>query len=258
MRPADGAVWITGASGGIGRALTLEYARRGWRVVATARSADPLAQLATEAEPLRGQIDPAPGDVTDPAAMQRIVEGITAQGPLALVVLNAGIYTPMRAKGFQAAQARRMFDVNLGGVVNALEPVLACLIAQGRGHVALTASVAGYRGLPQAAGYSATKAGLIAMAEALAMDLVDLGVRISVINPGFVETEATAVNEFDMPFLMQPDAAARRIADGLARPGFEIAFPRRFALILKLVGLLPNRAYIWAVRRALGWDKMPD
>ncbi|MEM8742574.1 MAG: SDR family NAD(P)-dependent oxidoreductase [Pseudomonadota bacterium] len=258
MRPADGTVWITGASGGIGRALALEYARRGWRVVATARSAEPLDRLAAEAEPLRGQIDPAPGDVTDPAAMQRIVADITAQGPLALVVLNAGIYTPMRAKGFEAAQARRMFDVNLGGVVNALEPVLACLIAQGRGHVALTASVAGYRGLPQAAGYSATKAGLIAMAEALAMDLVDLGVRISVINPGFVETEATAVNEFDMPFLMQPDEAARRIANGLARPGFEIAFPRRFALILKAVGLLPNRAYIWAVRRALGWDKMTD
>ncbi|MEM9198116.1 MAG: SDR family NAD(P)-dependent oxidoreductase [Pseudomonadota bacterium] len=258
MRPADGTVWITGASGGIGRALALEYARRGWRVVATARSSEPLDRLAAEAEPLRGQIDPAPGDVTDPAAMQRIVADITAQGPLALVVLNAGIYTPMRAKGFEAAQARRMFDVNLGGVVNALEPVLACLIAQGRGHVALTASVAGYRGLPQAAGYSATKAGLIAMAEALAMDLVDLGVRISVINPGFVETEATAVNEFDMPFLMQPDEAARRIADGLARPGFEIAFPRRFALILKAVGLLPNRAYIWAVRRALGWNKMTD
>jgi len=78
-------------------------------------------------------------------------------------------------------------------------------------------------------------------------------VRITVINPGFVATEATAVNEFEMPLLMQPDAAARRIVDGLKRPGFELAFPRRFALILRLVGLLPNRAYIWAVRRMLGW-----
>jgi NAD(P)-dependent dehydrogenase (short-subunit alcohol dehydrogenase family) len=115
--------------------------------------------------------------------------------------------------------------------------------------VALTASVAGFRGLPQASAYSATKAGLIAMAECLAMDLMDLGVRISVINPGFVETEATAVNEFDMPFLMKPEEAARRMVEGLSRPGFEITFPRRFALFLRLVGLLPNQLYFRTWRR---------
>ena len=133
---------------------------------------------------------------------------------------------------------------------------VAHLIDRGTGHVALVASVAGYRGLPNAAAYSATKAGLIAMAEALAMDLVDLGVRISVINPGFVETEATSVNDFDMPMLLQTDDAARRIANGLARPGFEIRFPWQFAMFLRFVGWLPNRAYIWTVRKVLGWDKM--
>jgi len=92
------------------------------------------------------------------------------------------------------------------------------------------------------------------MAEALAFDLIDLGVRISVINPGFVETEATSVNDFEMPFLMSTEAAAKRIADGLERPGFEIAFPRRFALILRALGLLPNRAYFWAMRKMMGWD----
>ena len=146
--------------------------------------------------------------------------------------------------------------MNLAGVANCLEPVLQAMIAAGSGHVALVASVAGYRGLPQAAAYSATKAGLIAMAEALAMDLVDLGVRISVVNPGFVETEATEVNEFDMPMLLQPEEAARKMVEGLARPGFEIRFPWAFAAFLRLIGLLPNRAYIWVVRKALGWDKM--
>ncbi|MEM9048892.1 MAG: SDR family NAD(P)-dependent oxidoreductase [Pseudomonadota bacterium] len=261
MRPGDGVAWITGASGGIGRALSLELARRGWTVFATARSAEALARLAAEADGLckdglGGSVRPMPGDVTDPAAMKAVVADIIAERPLALAVLNAGIYTPMRAQAFDASAARRMFEVNLGGVANALEPVLQAQIAQGRGHVALTASVAGYRGLPRAAGYSATKAGLIAMGEALAMDLLDLGVRISVINPGFVETEATAVNDFEMPFLIPATQAARRIADGLGRPGFEIAFPRRFALILRLVGMLPNRAYFWAVRKALGWEKM--
>lgn len=256
MRPADGAAWVTGASGGIGRAVALRLARDGWTVHATARSEDALKALADEAKDLAGRILPLPGDVTDPERMRACVETIAEHGPLALAILNAGVYTPMRAQNFRAETAAKMFRVNLEGVSNAIDPVLAHMIDRGTGHIAVTASVAGYRGLPDAAVYSATKAGLIAFCEALAMDLVDLGVRISVINPGFVDTEATSVNEFDMPFLMQPEDAAERIVAGLKRPGFEIAFPRRFVLILRALGLLPNRAYIWAVRKMLGWDKI--
>lgn len=252
--PRDGSVWITGASGGIGRATALALAAEGWTVHATARSQEALEALAAAARG-PGRILPLPGDVTDRDAMAAAVGRITAEGPLALAILNAGVYTPMRATNFRAETAAKMFDVNLTGVANGLEPVLAHMIGRRRGVIALTASVAGYRGLPDAAAYSATKAGLIAMAEALAMDLVDLGVRISVINPGFVETEATAVNEFDMPFLMKPEEAAARIVAGLKRPGFEIAFPRRFAVLLRLIGLLPNRGYIAAVRWMTGWGK---
>jgi NADP-dependent 3-hydroxy acid dehydrogenase YdfG len=251
-RPADGSAWITGASGGIGRATALRLAADGWTLYATARRREELEALAAEARG-PGRIIPLPADVTDADAMRAAAEQIFAEGPLALAILNAGVYTPMRAQNFRADTARRMFDVNLGGVANALDPVLAHMIARRSGVIAITASVAGYRGLPDAAAYSATKAGLIAMAEALAMDLVDLGVRISVINPGFVETEATSVNEFPMPFLMTPDAAAARIVEGLKKPGFEIAFPRRFALLLRLVGALPNRAYFAAMRRMTGW-----
>ncbi len=252
VRPGDGSAWITGASGGIGAATALALAADGWTVHATARRAEQLEDLAARAKG-PGHILPLPADVTDPRAMRAAVETITARGPLALVILNAGVYTPMRAQNFKAETARWMFDVNLSGVANGLEPVLEHMIGRGDGHVAITASVAGYRGLPDAAAYSATKAGLIAMAEALAMDLIDLGVRISVINPGFVETEATSVNEFEMPFLMTPDEAAQRIVAGLKKPGFEIAFPRRFALLLRLVGALPNRAYFTAMRRMTGW-----
>lgn len=246
MRPQDGAAWVTGASAGIGRAVTLELARRGWTVHATARSEAKLAALAAEA---RGRVIPKPGDVTDAADMARIVAGIEAQRPLALALLNAGVYVPMKAQNFDAEKARRTFDVNLGGVANGLDPVLKAMIARGRGHVAVTASVAGFGGLPQAGPYSGSKAALIAMCESLALDLMDLGVRISVINPGFVETEATEVNEFRMPFLMTPDEAARRIVDGLGKPGFEIVFPRRFALFLRALNLLPNQLYFRAWRR---------
>jgi NADP-dependent 3-hydroxy acid dehydrogenase YdfG len=256
MRPSDGAVWITGASAGIGRAVALGLAAEGWTVYSTARGAEALATLSAEADDLPGAIIAAPGDVTNLDDMKAAVAQATSGGPLALTILNAGIYAPMRAQTFDAVKARQTFDVNLTGVANGLEPVLEHMIARQTGHIALIASVAGYRGLPNAAAYSATKAGLIAMAEALAMDLVDLGVRISVVNPGFVETEATSVNEFEMPMLLQPDEAAQRILDGLGKPGFEIRFPWQFALFLRAIGLLPNRAYIWAVRKALGWDKM--
>ncbi|MCI4661920.1 MAG: SDR family NAD(P)-dependent oxidoreductase [Neomegalonema sp.] len=248
--PADGAAWVTGASSGIGRALTLRLAAQGWTVYATARSSEKLAELAAQSPRIR----PMPGDVTDLERMREIVTAITDQHPLALSVLNAGIYTPMRAQEFDAAEAGRMFAVNQGGVANCLEPLLPHLLARGTGCVAITASVAGYRGLPRAAPYSGTKAALIAMAEALAFDLAPRGVRICVINPGFVETEATGVNDFEMPFLMQPDEVAQRITSGLARPGFEIAFPLRFVLILKALRLLRPRSYFWLVRKAIGWD----
>lgn len=243
VRPADGHAWVTGASSGIGRATALELADRGWTVHATARGEEKLAALAAERP---GKIIPHPGDVTDPARMRAVVAEIEAEAPLALALLNAGVYLPMKAQEFDAEKAATTFDVNLKGVTNALDPVLKAMIPRGWGHVALTASVAGYGGLPAAGPYSATKAGLIALAESLALDLVDLGVRISVVNPGFVETEATKVNDFEMPFMIQPGEAARRICDGLERPGFEIAFPRRFAFFLRALNLLPNQLYFRA------------
>lgn len=252
MTPADGVAWITGASAGIGRAVALALAGRGWTVHATARGEEALKALASEAE---GRIVPQPGDVTDPEAMSRIVAGITAECPLVLTLLNAGVYKPMRMQNFRASDARLTFDVNLTGVANCLEPVLEHMVGRGHGHIALTASVAGFRGLPDAGPYAASKAGLIALAESLAMDAPETGVRISVVNPGFVETEATAVNDFEMPFLMQPEEAAEAIVAGLFRPGFEITFPKRFAAILRTVGKLPNRAYFRAVRRATNWSE---
>jgi NAD(P)-dependent dehydrogenase (short-subunit alcohol dehydrogenase family) len=251
-RPRDGAAWVTGASRGIGRAVALKLAERGWTVYVSARSEADLKAVAAE----HASIHPLPCDVTDSASVEAAVRTITAERPIALALLNAGIYQPMRASNFDAEAARKMLDVNLGGTVTCLDPVLKHMLAQKQGHIALTASVAGYRGLPDAAVYSGTKAAMIAMAEALAMDLSSGPVRISVINPGFVDTDATAVNSFEMPFLMQPEEAARRIVQGLERPGFEIAFPRRFAAILRLIGLLPNRAYIWTVRKLTGWDRL--
>lgn len=257
--PTDGVAWVTGASSGIGLALTRALVAEGWTVYATARSVDALTALAAE-DP---RIIAAPGNVTDAEAMRDIVETIRRDGRLALAVLNAGVYHPMRAQAYDVAKAAQVIEVNLAGVSNCVGPAMEAMLAQerrngGRGCLALVASVAGYRGLPRAAPYSATKAGVIAMAEALAFDLTPRDVRISVINPGFVETEATAVNNFKMPFLIQPEQAAAEIVKGLKRGGFEIAFPRAFVRILKVLGWLGPRSYNWVVRKMVGWDKVVD
>lgn len=249
-RPADGAAWITGASSGIGKALALRLAADGWTVYATARTAAALDAMAAQSG---GRIVSAPGDVTDSEAMAAIVARIDAAEGLALAVLNAGVYIPMTAHEFNVEDARKHFDVNLNGVVNGLAPVMTSMMARQTGCVALVSSVAGYRGLWKAAAYGATKAALINMAEALAFDLHPAGVRISLICPGFVETDATAVNDFDMPFLMQTAEAAERIVAGLKRPAFEIAFPRRFSYMLKSLRILPARLYFWLGRKAFGF-----
>ena len=116
------------------------------------------------------------------------------------------------------------------------------------GHIALVSSVAGYRGLPKAAYYAPSKAAAISLAEVLQCELPRHGVKVSIINPGFVETPMTAVNDFPMPYLIKADDAARRIIRGLEKGKFEIAFPWQMVAMLKLTRILPYRAYFWLVR----------
>jgi short-subunit dehydrogenase len=245
--------WVTGASEGIGRALVLELVRRGHRVVATARNAERLAALAAEAATLGGTVIPAAADVTDPSALETLIAGIESEhGPVGLAVLNAGVYTPMRARAFDVAICKRTVDVNLMGVINGLGPLLPRMLARKDGRIALVASVAGYAGLPNSMAYGATKAALINLAECLRLDCEGDGVIIQVVNPGFVETAATAVNDFEMPALMSAGAAAVRIADGLQTNQFEIVFPKRFTTVLKFLGLLPYPIYFPLVKRFTG------
>ena len=257
-RPEDGSAWVTGASSGIGRALALNLAREGYTVYATARGADALAELERAGQGLKGRIVAAPGDVTDADAMAALAERIDTEGSgLALAVFNAGIYLPVHGETLKVADFEKSFAVNLSGVVNGLVPALKRMKARGRGHLAIVSSVTGYGGMPTSAAYGATKAALINMAESLKFDLDKLGVRIQVINPGFVDTPATSDNAFDMPALLQPEEAASRIARGLRSPGFEITFPRRFTYLLKALQFLPYPAYFALMNAATGWKKRP-
>ncbi len=254
MAPEDGIVWITGASSGIGRALALRLAGHGYRVAVTARSHEALYDLQREAGGLSGSIIVLEGDVTSADDMARVLTSIEYDhGPVSLAVLNAGIYLPVRGFDLHVEDFDRTFDVNLRGVVNCLVPLLRSMKERGRGHVAIVSSVTGYGGLPTSAAYGATKAGLINMAESLKFDLDRMNIKIQVINPGFVETAATAKNKFAMPALQTPQAAAEAIHRGLAGNGFEITFPKRFTWTLKLLKFLPYRLYFPVVRKVTRW-----
>lgn len=233
--------WITGASTGIGHELAKKLARGGVRVAASARSAERLDEF-SRSQP---GIVPVPVDVSDreavAAAYQLVVEAI---GPVDLAVLNAGIWHPMSASTYDATRVAQSMTVNYLGIANALEPLIPAMIAARTGHLALVASVAGYRGLPKAAAYAPSKAAVISLAETLRLELSRYGITVSLVNPGFVETPMTAVNDFPMPYMIKCDDAAQRILKGLERGKFEIAFPWQLVTILKLLRMMPNGLYL--------------
>tara|TARA_A100001037_G_scaffold303482_1_gene337605 strand:+ start:2307 stop:3056 length:750 start_codon:yes stop_codon:yes gene_type:complete len=242
--------WITGAGKGIGRAVALELAAQGWTVAASARTDSELRELEVESQALSGEIHAYPLDVTSESDVASTVAMIKNEhGALELVVLNAGTHTPVTADSFETDVFRRLMDVNFFGTINCLAAVLPGFRDHRTGHIAVVASVAGYRGLPTSAAYGATKAALINVCEALYPEFAREGVRISLINPGFVRTPLTDRNPFPMPFLMEPNDAARRLVKGLASGRFETTFPRRLTWLLKMLRVLPYAAYFRIMKR---------
>lgn len=252
-------VWITGASSGLGHALSLEMASRGYRLVVTARKRDALEALKQEIAGRHPDVDVhlAEGDIVDAERMAAIVSQFEDEGGIDIAVLNAGIYIPIDATRPDLKAFHTTFDVNLKGTANCVVPLIDAMKPRRKGQIVLVASVAGYSGLPMSAAYGATKAGLINMAEALRFDTDRMGITLQVVNPGFVETPATDDNPFEMPFLLKPDDAARRMADGIEKKSFEVTFPKRFTYQLKLLRLLPFDVYHWLLSRATKWHGKP-
>lgn len=235
-----GVVWITGAGKGIGRDTALVLARRGARVAVSSRTRDDLENLAREAEGFSGAILPYPLDVTDVVAVRETVARIEAEaGPIGLALLNAGTHGEVSADRFDIATFERVVGLNLGGTANCLAVLLPLMRGRRSGKLAMVASLAGYRGLPTAAAYAASKAGVIALCEALKPELEADGVELALVNPGFVDTPLTRRNRFPMPFLMKSDKAAEALVRGLEGRRFEIIFPRRMGIVMKVLGWLP-------------------
>lgn len=248
-------IWITGASQGIGRQLALTMARQGGTVIATARNSGKLDQLQSEALTLEGSIYPLPTDVTRHDEVMRAADVImTRFGRVDIAVLNAGTFIKTAGVEFRSTHMRQHFELNVMGVCHCLDALIPMMVNQQSGIIAINASLAGYRGLPAAAGYGASKAALINMAESLHIDLKPKGVAIKLINPGFVKTPLTDKNAFKMPFLMDVEPATEAILRGLSRKPFEIRFPTVFGMIMGLLRILPYNAY-FAVTRHLASHK---
>ncbi len=239
-------VWIVGASSGIGAATASALHARGARVIASARNQQALQEFAKTHTGAQALVL----DATDRQAVQVAAQQVLAMGRLDCVVYCAGHYTAMRGFALDLDDAVRHMQVNYVGALNVLDAVLPQLLIQGSGHISLVGSVAGYRGLPNSLAYGPSKAALIHLAETLYLDLKGRGIGVSIINPGFVETPLTSRNDFEMPALLTPQQAALAILKGWAAGAFEIHFPKRFTLGLKLLRILPYRIYFALVGRA--------
>ena len=245
----DCRVWIIGASTGIGAATARALLDAGARVALSARRADALADVAQD----HTNATVVPLDFTDSVAVRKGWTTLVAQwGRVDLVLIVAGTHQEMRAWELDEAKAMALLKTNLHGVISACSVIVPELLAQGRGAIGIVGSVAGYRGLPKALIYGASKAAVINFTESLYLDLEPKGLGVYLISPGFVKTPLTDHNDFKMPALISAEEAADEILRGLRKGHFEIHFPRRFTRMLKLMQLLPYRWYFSLIHRSTG------
>lgn len=241
-------VWVIGASSGIGEACVRALFQKGARVALSSRRVDRLEAIA-QGYPKEDHLI-LPVDVMREADVQDAYQKIEKEwGGVDLLLFVSGIYIPMRADTFNMTNAQKTVDSNILGPMRAVATVLPAMLNRSSGHIAIVGSVAGYSGLPKALAYGPTKAAMINFCETLFYDLQPKGIGVHMISPGFVETEATAQNDFEMPALISATTAANEILDGIARGEFDIHFPKRFSGFLKFLRLLPYPIYFWILRK---------
>lgn len=229
--------WLVGSSEGLGEALAHRLSAVGAEVIVSARSEDRLAEVAAA---LPGRARVVPMDIRD---MDSVRAAAAEVGEVDGIVLLAGVYWPMAAQNWNSEQALAMADVNFTGFLRVLGEVLPQMVARDAGHIVLTASIAAFRGLPGTIGYSASKAAVLSLAECLYADLRDTGVDVQVVNPGFIRTQMTDKNDFSMPFIMEPNAAAREMFDLMNSDGFKKTYPRPLSWVFRLAQFLPDALY---------------
>ena len=238
-RIAGRAIWVIGASSGIGAALAEELLARGARVAISARRLDKLQAVSS------GRMMVAEADVTNRGSLDAAAARVGDElGGIDMVIFSAGFWQQMNVSAWDRDLFERHVEINLVGLNNCLGAVLPSMLQAGHGRIVSVASVAGYRGFAGAEAYGATKAAQINMMESLRAAVAARGLDVTTVCPGFVRTDLTAGNKFSMPFMIEADQAAKSICDGLERGRMEIVFPWPMAVLMKVARLLPVR--LWA------------
>ena len=244
-------IWITGASSGIGKALAVKFAGEGWKVAASARRENLLKELNQENE----NIHPFPLDVTNIDQCKTVFENIVEKFKnIEISIFGTGIHDPKSEKKFNLDKIRKIMEVNYFGTMNSINAVYDYYNNKKSGQISIISSVAGYRGLPAAGAYCASKSALTSFTETLQFEMKRKNVRVSLISPGFIKTPMTDQNDFPMPMIKSPEFAAEQIYIGLIKKkGFEIHFPKAFTYFLKFLRILPNSIYFKLVE--MGYKK---
>ena len=242
-------VWITGASSGIGKALAIKFANEGWKVAASARRENLLKELNQENE----NIHPFPLDVTNVDQCKSVFASIVEKfKDIEISIFGTGIHDPKSEKKFNLDKIRKIMEVNYFGTMNSINSVYNYYSKKKSGQISIVSSVAGYRGLPAAGAYCASKSALTSFAESLHFDMKRKNVRISLVSPGFIKTPMTDQNNFPMPMIKSPEFAAEQIYIGLTKKkSFEIHFPKVFTYFLKFLRILPSSIYFKFIEKGM-------
>ena len=249
MNENEKKIWITGASSGIGKALAIKFARHGWKVAASARRENLLNDLSKT----NSNIFPFPLDVKDEKLTQNVFKNIIEKfKTLDICVFCTGIHDPDSEKKLNSEKIREIMNTNFFGTLNCIASVNTYFREKKNGHISIVSSVAGYRGLPAAAGYCASKAALTSLAESLYFDFKRHNVRVSLVSPGFIKTPMTDKNKFPMPMRKSAEFAAEKMFIGLTKKNsFEIHFPIAFTMIMKLLKIMPNWLYFLVIKKGM-------
>ena len=246
-------IWITGGSTGIGKALAIKFASKGWNVAVSARRTELLNQLSNSYENISG----FPLDVTDKLKCKEVFNEIKNKYEnIDICFFSTGTWDPKKEKDINVEQMEGVFKVNFFGTVNCIKAVEQYFKDKKNGIITIVSSIAGYRGLPNSTGYGPSKSALNNLAESLYFDFKRYNVRVSLVSPGFIKTPMTDKNDFKMPFLKTPEYAADQIYDGLINKNvFEIHFPKTLTLILKIFSFLPSKIYFGLIGKMTKYQK---
>jgi short-subunit dehydrogenase len=232
---------ITGASQGIGRALAFEYASRGANLALLSRNESAIESIADDITSLGGQAYFHKCDVSDITQVKDSVEYSKRMlDTIDLAILNAGVGNPEWMGQFKSDAFKKVFEANVFGIAHFLEFLIPIMKEQGYGTIAGVSSLADVRGYGGSSSYCASKAAASNLLESARVELKKYNIDVLTIKPGFVRTSMTAKNEFYMPFLMDPEKAARIIRKGIEKKKSIIQFPFGTVMLTRLVKYLPN------------------